>query len=370
LSNKLHVAFFIPGLGDGGVTRGTLILAAEFVRHGHKVDVLTVAPRGEMIKSPPAGVRMVDLKSRRTITAVPKLARYLRRERPSALISAQHYANVASVWARMLGRTETKLILTERLSVAETLDRPFGIRNRIMPFLMRRFYSRADAVVANSKDGAAELATALGWSKDRVTPIYNPTIHDRLHKMAAEEVDHPYFAEGAPPVILSVARLEYPKDYTTLLEAFADVRKRTPARLLILGDGDLKNEIVSRARKLGVAEDVDLPGYADNPYSYMARAAVFVLSSTFEGLPNVVIEAQACNVPVVATDCPTGPREILLDGEAGRLVPVGDSTAMADAISGLILNQDEAKGITSIASQHLDRFLPDTCFDEYEKLIR
>ena len=161
----------------------------------------------------------------------------------------------------------------------------------------------------------------------RVVP--NPVPHDDVAAMAAAPLDHPWFDEPGVPVILSAGRLVGQKDFSTLIRAFAQVVKSRPARLVILGEGRERGALAALARELGVAEGVDLPGFVANPFAWMARARVFAVSSIYEGLSMVLVEAMACGTPVVSTDCPHGPRELLEDGRWGRLVPVGAGGASA-----------------------------------------
>jgi glycosyltransferase involved in cell wall biosynthesis len=205
---------------------------------------------------------------------------------------------------------------------------------------MHRYYPCADRIVTVSRDLAEDLAAFAAIPRERILPIYNPVVDDRLQRAAAESPDHPWFRAGEVPIVLGVGRLERRKGFATLIRAFARVRRLRPLRLVILGGGKTpRGEAADRAvldaliRDLGVETDVSLPGFKPNPYAYMTRASVFVLASDYEGLPGVLIQAMACGCPVVSTDCPTGPREILEGGRFGPLVPVGDDQAMADAIA-------------------------------------
>jgi glycosyltransferase involved in cell wall biosynthesis len=201
-----------------------------------------------------------------------------------------------------------------------------------MPYLARWFYPWADAVVTVSNAAGEDLVQITEISPEKVQTIYNPVVTDDLKEKAAEPVEHPWFQPEAPPVILGAGRLERQKDFETLIRAFRHVRTDRPARLIILGRGSLKEQLQGLAQSLGVGDDVLLPGFVNNPFTYMARSSVFVLSSRFEGLPGVLIQAMATGCPVVSTDCPSGPREILIDGELGPLVPVGDVEGLARGI--------------------------------------
>jgi glycosyltransferase involved in cell wall biosynthesis len=369
----VRVAFFLPRLGDGGVFRSTLPLAAEFVRHGHAVDLLTVRGSAAVLAALPEGVRRVELGGGRTLTAIPQLARYLRRERPGALISAQHYANVAALLAARMARTGTSVIVTERLAITEALAYDPPLKRQVLSWLMRRTYPWARAVVANSAAGATGLATFLGWRPEQVHAILNPTYDERMRAAAADArtgpPPHPWLAAGEPPVVVAVGRLTPQKDFASLLRAFAQARSRTPARLLIVGEGPERPVLEALITRLGIGEDVALVGHLADPYPFIARARVLALSSRYEGLPNVVIEAQALGVPVIATDCPTGPRELLEDGLAGVLVPVADERALGDGIAGLLLDPARADALAQRAREQLERFTPERAYARYARLV-
>jgi len=200
------------------------------------------------------------------------------------------------------------------------------------PRLIRTFYPWAASVVAVSRDAADDFAKAAGLPRERVEVVYNPVITPRLLELARETPDHPWFAPGQPPVLLGVGRLTAQKDFPTLLRAFAEVRRDREVRLVILGEGPDRPALLQLAGELGIGESFDLPGFRHNAMAYMAASAMFVLSSAFEGLPTVLIEALAAGTQVVSTNCPSGPREILQDGRLGALVPVGDPVALAAAI--------------------------------------
>jgi len=365
----MKIAFYLPRMGDGGVVRATLLLAGEFTANGHAVHLVTVQARGVMYGSLPKGVRLVELGSSRTLSSIPRVAAYLRRERPDAFVAAHYHANIAAIVAKALARGHARIVITERVAVGASLLTERGVKGRALRLLVRKTYPRADAVVTNSLDNSAELAALFRWPPHRVHTIYNPTFAGDVPQRAAMPVDHPWFQPGGPPVILSVGRLSPQKDYPTLLRAFARVRRSLPARLVILGEGPVRPELERLSIELGVQADTALLGHAPNPYAYMAKAALFVLPSRFEGLPNVLIEAQACGVPIVSTACPTGPREILLDGEAGALVPVGDPDAMAAEIVSLLRDDARRARYVAAAAGNLDRFTPRRCYEGYLRLL-
>ena len=266
--------------------------------------------------------------------------RYLRSDRPDGIIAATAPLNLVAFWARRLAGSRAPLVMSEhnRFQV-EHEDGRIGWRYGCPPALAHDPYAEAEAVVAVSDGVADEMAAFAGLPRARVLTVHNPVTGPELERRAAEPVDHPWLRPGEPPVILGVGMLKPQKDFATLIRAFALLRARRPARLVILGDAraeakDLacKAELTALPAELGVAADVHFPGFVDNPQAWMAKSACFVLSSLWEGLPTVLIEALGCGCPVVATDCPNGPREILAGGAYGPLVPTADPEALAAAI--------------------------------------
>ncbi len=199
----------------------------------------------------------------------------------------------------------------------------------------------------------------------KVHVVYNPVVTPDLLNKAREDAGHAWLKRGQPPVILGAGRLTEQKDFETLLNAFAILRKKTEARLIILGEGEKRPDLETVIRRLGIEEDVDLHGYVENPYSFMRQSRVFVLSSKWEGSPSVVIAALACGCPVISTDCPGGVREILADGAYGDLVPVGDAAAMAEAMEKVL-----ASGGKKAAPNWLDQFSIDNITDQTMKILK
>lgn len=325
-----RLALFLPSLRGGGAERVMVHLARGFAERGFQVDLVLAKAEGPYLAEVPPSVRVVDLRASRVLFSLPGLVRYLRKERPYALLSALNHANVIVCLAHRLARVPSRLVISEHTTLSAS--RPQNARGRLLPWFMRWTYPWADAVIAVSQGVAEDLVRTLGISAERVKVIYNPVVDDDLLTKSKEPLDHPWFTEGAPPVILGVGRLTEAKDFPNLIRAFALVRAQRPARLMILGEGELRPQLEALVHELGLQDDVALPGFVENPYAYMARAAVFVLSSRWEGFGNVLVEAMACGTPVVSTDCPSGPREILDHGKYGRLVPVGDVKSLAESI--------------------------------------
>lgn len=330
-----RVALFLPSLRGGGAERSTLNLAMGLHSAGLSVDLVLVRAEGPYLEAVPEGIRVVDLRSGRALFSLAGFTRYLRRVRPAAVLSAMGHINLVALWAKWLSGGSTRVVVSVRNTNPQDRSgvkagRP--ARAHIIKLLTRWFYTSADGIVAVSEGVALDLVRTIGIPHRKITVIYNPVVTSDLHAKASEFLTHPWFAPGEPPVVLAVGRLVVQKDFLTLLRAFALVRREIPARLIILGEGPERSRLESLIRQLRLVDDVSLPGFDVNPFRYMARARLFVLSSMHEGLPGALIQAMACGCPVVSTDCPGGPREILEGGRYGRLAPVGDPSALAAAI--------------------------------------
>ena len=229
----------------------------------------------------------------------------------------------------------------------------------------RYLFPYASHFVAVSRGVADDLAMTVDVPSDRITTIYNPVVTPNLHIEAAETPDHPWFRDDGAPIILAAGRFEKQKDCPTLIRAFARVSVRRPCRLIILGEGSKRTEIEGLVQEFKLTDRVSLPGWVENPLAFMARASLFVLSSTWEGLPTVLVEALACGCPCVSTDCPSGPAEILLNGDLGPLVPVGDDSALAKAMERVLDRPPNRQALQRRATD----FSADRAVAAYEKLL-
>jgi glycosyltransferase involved in cell wall biosynthesis len=397
-----RLALYLDNFEGGGVHRTTLTLAGALAARGHAVDLLTCRPTGALHDEVPSDIDVIELgrpsrwaaralalKSGRaslgavlggvvlsprpspTLGYLGPLAVALRQRRPSALYAATTHMNLEALLARRLAGIEMRVIVSERnaLSGNHLAPGPSGV---LLSRLVGRAYAQASGVVAVSEGVADELAAWSGLPRAGISVIYNPVVTPALLRQRAEPVDHPWFQPGAPPVILGAGRLGRAKDFPTLIRAFARLRRERPARLVILGKGKTERKTARRiaamkrlAAELGVADEVALPGFVANPFAYMARAAVFALSSINEGLPAVLIQAMACGCPVVSTDCPSGPAEILAGGRYGRLVPPGDDAALAAAIKATL----DAPPSAEILRERAGFFSVERAVAQYEQLM-
>ena len=371
-SAKLHIGFLLSGLSGGGAERVMLNLAQSLIARGHRADLVIPRLAGDYRAAIPGGMRVwraripgtdrkflravqragvdveamtvnpigvartwlalgrkgLDLPVRRCLrvyTYATMIAWYIREARPQVLVSALPGADAAAICAAELTDRVVPVVVTVHNNVAADYAREWLAAARTL-------YPLADAVVAVSKGVGESVRRSLGVDAERVRTIYNPIPADRIRRLAEEEVPHSWFAAGAPPVILSVGRGVPQKDYPTLVEAFGLARREVDARLVILGklSASYRRRLKSLARSLGVEGALGFVGFDENPYRYMRRAGLLALSSRWEGLPTVILEALACGTPVVSTDAPYGPREIL--GGWGDLPPVGDAPALARAL--------------------------------------
>ncbi|MDQ3209063.1 MAG: glycosyltransferase [Gemmatimonadota bacterium] len=326
------IALFVPSLNAAGAERVAVNLAHALVNAGQRVDLVVARAQGDLLNQLSPKLRLIDLGSSRVLFSLPGLAGYLRRERPVGLISFMDHANIVALLARALAGGSTRVVATVHNTLSVATSNSNNRRSKLLPLLIRAFYRMADEVVAVSQGAADDMVRTAGLAADRVSVIYNPVITPGLLAARNAPPPHPWLEPGQPPVVLGVGRLTAQKDFPNLLRAFALVRRQRPARLIILGEGPDRPELEALVSQLGLGTDAALPGYHPAVPAFMARAAVFVLSSAYEGLPTVLIEAMALTRSLVSTDCPSGPREILQHGRLGRLVPMRDPEALSQAI--------------------------------------
>ncbi len=362
-TERTKIAIFAPSLAGGGAERGAVKLAEGLVRRGFAVDLVLARAEGPRLDEVPAEVRLVDLGARRVLSALPGLVRYLRREQPEALASVLVHANVVALWARRLGRYRGRVVVIEQNTLSEAARNGKSRRDRIMPWMVQRFYPTADYVVSVSEGVSEDLARLVTLPPDKLRVISNPIVASDIEGLTRAPVELEWFGDG-DQVFVAAGRFQPQKDFQTLIRAFALVRSQRPARLVVLGDGPERGRLEALIRELDVASDVSLPGATANPYAYMARSTAFILSSRWEGLPTVLIEAMSCGAPVIATDCPSGPREILADGRYGTLVPVGAVDALAVAMNAALDGKLARPPVESWS-----RYAIDAVVDEYVPLL-
>jgi glycosyltransferase involved in cell wall biosynthesis len=330
-----HVAFFVPTLLGGGAERVTVILANEFASLVDRVDLLVGDAAGPWRAHVSEHVRLVELGSVDMGRCFVPLVRYLRRERPDCMLSNLSYANFWAALARTVSRQPIPLFVREASTLSLSLASLSGLESRIFAAKATVACRLADGIVAPMEDVATDLSRTLGRGLSRkIHVLPNPLNLEEIEVASREPV--PSLLSRVPhPWIVGCGRLVREKGYDTLLRAVAQVRteRSSPPSLIILGEGQLRRDLQGLARALGIESRTFLPGFVDNPFSVLRRAAVFVLSSRQEGCPSALLQAMACGATVVATNCPSGPREIIRNEREGSLVPMNDPAALAAAIT-------------------------------------
>jgi glycosyltransferase involved in cell wall biosynthesis len=398
----MKILFILKSFTAGGVERITLTLSRMLAQRGHEVTLAVFRNQGPLALEVPPEVRLRVLepgkplagralalradpaslaqmarpvllaaKADRTLRYLSSLSRLFREEEPDAVVAAMPYVNLVVLWARSLAGSRSRVLVMEHIEISRYLGARSGWRHKYLLPLIRRSYQKAEAIGAVSKGAAEDLVRSSGIDRKLVRVQYNPVVTDEMRAMADQPVEHPWFRTDAPPVVLTVGRLAEQKDHVTLLRAFAKARATRPLRLVILGaagsddkTAERISELMGLARDLGVDQDVLFAGFMSNPYAYMAKAAVFVLSSRYEGLPTVLVEAMACGCPVVSTACP-GSVEILGDGKYGQLVAIGDAEALAQSI---IATLDSEPDEDALRQRSLD-FSAERSVVHYESLL-
>jgi glycosyltransferase involved in cell wall biosynthesis len=353
------IAFFIQDLRAGGAERNVTRIMNGIVARGFETELVVVNRTGAFFSELDDRISVIELPQARTLTSIVGLGQYILQRRPAALVASLTHTNIAAIIANVATRRRTKLVVVERNHFSTSVKGRRGLV-RLAYAAAPLLYPRADAVAAVSAGVRDDLATCIGVPPDSIDVLYNPVVSKEVSLLAEEPVADPWFSDGVP-VVLGVGRLERQKNFALLIKAFGLVRRGRAARLAILGQGELQPELERLVDALGLRDSVKLLGFDSNPFRYMRRAAVFVLSSDWEGLPTALIEAMACGAPVVSTDCPSGPREILRGGRVGRLVPTGDADALARAIDATL----DEPGDASARIARANEFSLDAAVDRY-----
>jgi len=361
---KERIAILLPDLHAGGAERVNVNLANSFVARGLAVDIVVMRSLGELLNQLDPRVRVVGLGAARIRNSLRPLRGYLRQVQPDAMLANMWPLPVVALCARALARCRTKIIGVAHTtwSRSELFANP--LTRAHLKLSMRLFYPHLDGVVAVSDGAAADLCHISGLRRDRITTIYNPIVGSSFAGHAQTSVPAAW-SEGVHSKILAVGTLKPIKDYPTLLHALARLREAHDARLLILGEGEERSALESMVSSLGLGGSVFLPGFEMDPRPYYRAADLFVLSSTGEGFGNVVVEALEEGTPVVSTDCPSGPREILEDGKYGTLVPVGDVHALAKAMEDALAGEHDREALKRRAQD----FTIEKAADAYLRLL-
>jgi glycosyltransferase involved in cell wall biosynthesis len=340
-------------------------LLRGLVQQGARVDVLL--PPGEHSDLAKAGLDLprFALDTQHPAQAAGQLAAYLAEGRPRAILSNKDQTN-ALLARNTLRGARPFTVFRVGTNVLEKLRRSDPLTHRLKRRRLAAIYRSADALIGISPGASDALRRLVGEARPPVHTLWNPVDLAAVRALAQAPAGHPWLEAGEPPVIVSVGRLVAAKDYGTLIRAFAALRGRLACRLVILGEGRQRESLRRLAQRLGVADALDLAGFRSNPFPVVARAGVFAVSSVFEGANNALMEALALGAPCVSTDCPSGPRDVLADGLYGRLVPVGDAAALADAMLATLRSPPDPDRLRSGA----ERFDMDASVRGYLRVLR
>ena len=352
-----RIALLLPDLGGGGAERVAATLANAFVERGHRVDLLLARHQGVWLDQLDPAVRVIDLEAPRLRQVVRPLTSYLRREQPDGLLSFMWPLNIFAVLAGVLARSATRIVVTDHIALSQQYASWGPIHRSVLKRSIAAFYPRAAARVVVSQGARNDLASLAGLAIEALEVIHNPVPAPIPLPASTDRIDALWGGPG--PRTLTAGSLKSQKNHALLIRSFASL-PRSDARLMILGEGALRAELAQLAMSLGILDRVVMPGFASDPWPYYASADLFVLSSDYEGFANVVAEALQAGLPVVSTDSPHGPREILDDGRFGRLVPVGDVTALAEAIAAELMEKPDKERLKQRGA----------CFGGHESIAR
>lgn len=368
MAGNERVAFFLPDLLGGGAQRVVCNLVNHLGDTGLDVELVLAHRTGELVADVANTVRVVDLDATPlpgigVASCIPSFVEYLNDRDPDVLFSALMYANTIAVVATELSHSDAAVVPTEHT----TFGMQEQLKDRLVIEIAKQMYPRADEVVAVSGGVRRALIDRTSLTADDVTVVYNPVVTPEVYEQADESVSHPWFESEDTEVVLGVGRLTGEKNFAGLIRSFARIAdERDDVGLVVLGEGSRRSDLRDLAERLGVTDRVELPGYVDNPYKFMRAASVFALSSVREGLPTVLVEAMACGCPVVSTDCPNGPSEILVDGTYGPLVPVRDDEALASAIQFALDNPMDPE----VLRERAEDFAIGTVADDYRRIVQ
>lgn len=363
------LSFFIPDLTLGGAEQVTVNIVNGLAEHGYDVELLVSRRTGSLQSRLEDDVSVVELPPSNTsvfgvAAHVPGLARYLHRERPVALFSHLARVSVVCLATHRVCGTDTAVIPTHHKSYGITTDH--SIKNRIVQGVVPYLYPSATRIIAVSEGVADSIVEHTSLDRRDISVLHNPVHVDEVRERSRQPLEHEWLDDESIEVVLFVGRIEEQKNLTAWLRAFERIHERDPnTRAIIVGKGSRQQSVSEFAERLGIDHVVSIPGYVENPYAYMRNASVFLLSSRFEGLPTVLIEALACGCPVVATDCPSGPREILADGEYGTLAPVGDIDELVGGVIETLTDPIPA----DVLEQRADDFAPESVLDDFEQFL-
>jgi glycosyltransferase involved in cell wall biosynthesis len=366
---RYKILLIMPSLAGGGAEKIMSLLLKYLNREIFEPSLVLLNKEGTYLDEIPEDVTIIDLNKRGRMDffrLVAQLAKHIAREAPSLIVSSLTYTNYLTLLSRFLSGKSIPVILSDQntLSILLKHERLYPLKKIIIKLL----YPHADRIIANSEGVKEDLLNFLPLDPDKILLIYNSIDIATIDKLTKEEVEHPWFQDEIP-VLIACGRLTRQKNYPLLIKTFAKVQEATRAKLLILGEGEELRALEKLACTLGVRDKVSFLGFQKNPFKFMARGTIFVLSSSWEGFANVIIEAIACGVPVISTDCPSGPAELITDGVNGILVRVENRDALSKAILRLLRDEPLRKQLAEAGRKRADDFRLEKMVSEYERVF-
>jgi len=368
---KIKIAFILPNLGGGGAERTILNLCSNLNREKFEITLILGKKKGEYIKFLPSDIEIFDLRVNHVMFSLSKLLKLIKKIKPDIIFSTLTHMNIVVLLLKYLFSKNIKIIIREANFFSTAYKESRNLKAKILPFFIKLLYNKANKIIFLSKGMSEDFYRVFSnyIEKPKMLVIPNPINIRKIDELKYEDIHEQLFEDGNKRII-AIGRLTKQKGYKYLLDAVSlIIREISNIKLLILGEGEDRKFLEEYAKKIGVSKYVCFCGFKSNPYKYLAHSDVFVLASLWEGFGNVILEAMACGIPVVATDCPSGPREIISHMEDGLLVPVRDAKSLATAIIELLRNESLREKLVTNAFKKVGNFDVDKIVNIYEKLF-
>lgn len=376
---KIDISFFLVKPSGGGGERVVLEVARNLSREGKRVELVLMRKEDIPEGFRDEGISIVHFNTSRFVRAFFLLCQYLKKTHPHTMLATNEHTSIILVLAKSVMRAKVRVVLRVGIPLSIQFARYSKFRDRLIPFLSRILYPRADHIIAVSRGVREDLIKTLGVKEEEVTVAYHPMDNEKIEQTGEEEVHHPWFSEG--PVFVAVGRVREQKGFRYAIEAMKETP--TDAKLLILGAGSGKEVLVKYAETCGVKERVAFLGFVKNPHAYVKRADVFILPSLWEGLPSALLEALALGIPAIASDCPHGPREILAPdtdisstpaqateyADYGILVPPMDALSLGEALRRICGDESLRKKYSERAKERARAFSKDEGMRVYKNIL-